>query len=77
MPRGFVFYTNKESRKSSELAANQHVALLFHWKSLARQIRIEGVVEPVTDAEADAYFATPAADIAAGRLGVGPVASVG
>jgi pyridoxamine 5'-phosphate oxidase len=57
-PRGFVFYTNKESRKSADLAANQHVALLFHWKSLARQIRIEGVVEPVTDAEADAYFAT-------------------
>jgi pyridoxamine 5'-phosphate oxidase len=57
-PRGFVFYTNKESRKSADLAANQHVALLFHWKSLARQIRIEGAVEPVTDAEADAYFAT-------------------
>ncbi len=57
-PRGFVFYTNKQSRKSAELAANQHVALLFHWKSLGRQIRIEGVVEPVTDAEADAYFAS-------------------
>ena len=56
--RGFVFYTNKTSRKSAELAANRHVALLFHWKSLARQIRIEGVVEPVTDAEADAYFAS-------------------
>lgn len=58
--RGFVFYTNLGSRKSSELMANPHVALLFHWKSLARQIRIEGVVEPVTDAEADAYFATRA-----------------
>jgi pyridoxamine 5'-phosphate oxidase len=57
-PRGFVFFTNKESRKSADLAANQHVALLFHWKSLARQIRIEGVVESVADAEADAYFAT-------------------
>jgi pyridoxamine 5'-phosphate oxidase len=56
--RGFVFFTNKESRKSGELAANRHVALLFHWKSLMRQIRIEGVVEPVTDAESDAYFAS-------------------
>jgi pyridoxamine 5'-phosphate oxidase len=56
--RGFVFYTNKESRKGDELAVNSHVALLFHWKSLRRQIRIEGVVEHVTDAEADAYYAT-------------------
>lgn len=56
--RGFVFYTNKESRKGGELAANAHIALLFHWKSLRRQIRIEGVVEHVTDAEADAYFAS-------------------
>jgi pyridoxamine 5'-phosphate oxidase len=56
--RGFVFYTNKESRKSGELSANRHVALLFHWKSLARQIRIEGVVEEVTDAESDAYYAS-------------------
>jgi pyridoxamine 5'-phosphate oxidase len=56
--RGFVFYTNKESRKSTELATNPNVALLFHWKSLRRQIRIEGTVEDVTDAEADAYYAT-------------------
>jgi pyridoxamine 5'-phosphate oxidase len=56
--RGFVFYTNKESRKSAELAANPRVFLLFYWKSLGRQIRIEGEVEDVTDAEADAYFAT-------------------
>ena len=56
--RGFVFYTNKESRKSAELAANPAVFLLFYWKSLARQIRIEGRAEDVTDAEADAYFAS-------------------
>ena len=56
--RGFVWYTNKESRKAGELAANAQVFLLFYWKSLGRQIRIEGVVEEVTDAESDAYFAT-------------------
>jgi pyridoxamine 5'-phosphate oxidase len=56
--RGFVFYTNKESRKGDELARNPNLALLFHWKSLRRQIRIEGTVEPVTDAEADAYYAS-------------------
>jgi pyridoxamine 5'-phosphate oxidase len=56
--RGFVFYTNKESRKSIELAVNPHIALLFHWKSLRRQIRIEGTVEDVTDAEADTYYAS-------------------
>ena len=56
--RGFVFYTNLESRKSEELSANQRAALLFHWKPQGRQIRIEGEVERVTDAEADAYFAT-------------------
>ena len=58
--RGFVFYTNKESRKGDELAANPNAALLFHWKSMGRQIRIEGTVEHVADAEADAYYATRA-----------------
>lgn len=61
-PDGFVFYTNGESRKAEQIAANQNVALLFHWKSLRRQIRIEGPVSPVTDAEADAYFASRARD---------------
>ena len=54
--KGFVFYTNKESRKGDELRENPRAALLFFWKSLHRQIRIEGSVEHVTDAEADAYY---------------------
>jgi pyridoxamine 5'-phosphate oxidase len=58
--RGFVFYTNLESRKGEQLAANPFAALCFHWKSLRRSIRIEGRVESVTDAEADAYYATRA-----------------
>jgi pyridoxamine 5'-phosphate oxidase len=56
--RGFVFYTNTQSRKGDELTANAQAALLFHWKTLGRQIRIEGLVEGVTNTEADAYFAT-------------------
>src|SRR5271155_4545440 len=55
---GFVFYSHTASQKGRELAANPKVALLFHWKSLRRQVRIRGTVSPVTDAEADAYFAT-------------------
>lgn len=55
---GFTFYTNLSSRKAEELKANPHAALLFHWKSLRRQIRIEGPVALVGAAQADAYFAT-------------------
>ena len=56
--RGFVFYTNTQSRKGDELGANRRAALLFHWKSLGRQVRIEGAVEAVTAADADAYYAS-------------------
>ncbi len=56
--RGFIFYTNTQSAKGNELAGNPKAALLFHWKSLRRQVRIRGPVERVTDAEADAYYAT-------------------
>ncbi len=57
---GFVFYTNLESRKGTQLAENAAAALLFHWKSLRRQVRVEGPVEPVSAQEADEYFATRA-----------------
>jgi len=56
--RGFVFYTNMESRKGVQLTANPRAAMVFHWKSLRRQVRIEGLVERVSDDEADAYFST-------------------
>lgn len=59
---GFVFYTNTESRKGTEILANPHAALLFHWKSLRRQIRVEGVLEDVTPQMADAYFHSRARD---------------
>ena len=59
---GFVFYTNQQSRKGEELAGNPNAALLFHWKSLRRQVRIEGRVIPVDAAEADSYFASRSRD---------------
>ena len=61
-PDGFIFYTNFEGRKASELLDNPHAALLFHWKSLRRQIRVEGAVGAVDDATADAYFASRSRD---------------
>ncbi len=56
--RGFVFYTNYDSRKGRELTQNRHAALLFHWEPIHRQVRIEGTVERTDDQESDAYFAT-------------------
>lgn len=67
-PDGFVFYTNGHSRKGREIAANPNVALLFHWKSLRRQIRIEGHLQPVTQEEADAYFLSRARDSQIGAV---------
>jgi pyridoxamine 5'-phosphate oxidase len=56
--RGFTFYTNYESRKASELSTNNRASLLFYWRSLDRQVRVEGRVEPITGAESDEYFAS-------------------
>jgi pyridoxamine 5'-phosphate oxidase len=61
-PNGFLFYTNEHSAKGEQLAANPSAALLFHWKSLRRQVRVEGSVERVGAEQADAYFATRARD---------------
>ncbi len=61
-PAGFVFYTNSHSEKGRQLAENPHAALLFHWKSLRRQVRVEGHVEHVSDDEADRYFASRSRD---------------
>jgi pyridoxamine 5'-phosphate oxidase len=61
-PDGFVFYTNREGRKAADLAANPQAALLFHWKSLRRQVRVEGPVGLATDVESDAYFASRSRD---------------
>ena len=59
---GFIFYTNEESAKGEQLAENPRAALLFHWKSLRRQVRIQGAVERVSSADADTYFASRARD---------------
>ena len=67
-PEGFTFYTNAHSRKGREIAANPQAALLFHWKSLRRQIRIEGPLSPVSAETADAYFASRSRDSQLGAI---------
>jgi pyridoxamine 5'-phosphate oxidase len=62
LPDGFVFYTNRNSAKAEQLAENARAALLFHWKSLRRQVRVEGAVERVPDEQSDAYFASRSRD---------------
>lgn len=66
--RGFTFYSNRESAKGQQLQARQQAALLFHWKSLRRQVRVRGRVEPVSEAEADAYFASRARESRIGAI---------
>lgn len=61
-PDGFMFYTNRQSRKADDLRAVAKAALLFHWKSLRRQVRIEGAVSAVSEAESDAYFSSRSRD---------------
>jgi pyridoxamine 5'-phosphate oxidase len=61
-PEGFTFYTNEHSAKGEQLAENPRASLLFHWKSLRRQVRIDGVIERITDSEADDYWATRGRD---------------
>ncbi|MBW8755465.1 MAG: pyridoxamine 5'-phosphate oxidase [Sphingomonadales bacterium] len=67
-PGGFLFYTNSHSRKGDEILANPHAALLFHWKSLRRQVRLEGLLTPVDAATADAYFANRTRDSQLGAV---------
>jgi pyridoxamine 5'-phosphate oxidase len=67
-PDGFVFYTNARSRKGAEILANPQAALLFHWKSLRRQVRIEGPLSEVAPATADAYFASRSRDSQLGAI---------
>jgi len=61
-PEGFTFYTNEQSAKGDQLSENPRAALLFHWKTLRRQVRVEGPVEDVAPSEADLYFATRGRD---------------
>ena len=65
---GFVFYTNVHSRKGAEIGTNRHAALLFHWKSLRRQVRIEGALREVSPDQADAYFASRSRDSQLGAV---------
>ncbi len=74
MRAGFVFYSNAESAKGRQLAENPRAALVFYWKSLKRQVRVRGLIEPVSDAEADAYFQSRDRGARIGRMGERAVA---